>query len=90
MVTVTAVSEDTDGEGASVAIFTVTDLPERPYFMEASYLRNLSLEHEEITGMQWTNLKEVVNNELYTIIKIRPLAASLNSALPLQTVSWSA
>ena len=51
MVTVTAVSEDTDGEGASVAIFTVTDLPERPYFMEASYLRNLTLEHEEITGM---------------------------------------
>ena len=51
LVTVTAVSEDTDGEGASVAIFTVTDLPERPYFLEASYLRNLTLEHEAITGM---------------------------------------
>ena len=51
LVTVTAASEDTDGEGASVAIFTVTDLPERPYFLEASYLRNLTLEHEAITGM---------------------------------------
>ena len=51
LVTVTAVAEDTEKEGATVAIFTVTDLPERPYFLEASYLKNLTLGHDAITGM---------------------------------------
>ena len=41
LVTVTALDEVTEEEGASVAIFTVTDLPERPYFMEASYVEML-------------------------------------------------
>ena len=41
LVTVTAVSEATEGEGASIVIFTVTDLPERPYFLEASYVEKL-------------------------------------------------
>ena len=41
MVTVSAVAEATGGEVESVAIFTVTDLPERPYFLEASYVEKL-------------------------------------------------
>ena len=41
LVTVTAVTDAVEGEAASVAIFTVTDLPERPYFMEASYVEIL-------------------------------------------------
>ena len=41
MVTVSAVAEATEGEGACTAIFTVTDLPERPYFLEASYVEKL-------------------------------------------------
>ena len=41
LVTVTAVSEAIEGEGMTVAIFTVTDLPERPYFLEASYVEKL-------------------------------------------------
>ena len=76
--TVTAVAEDTEGEGATVAIFTVTDLPERPYFLEASYLKNLTLEHDAITGMV-VGVK-CLRIKIYNII----------SAFMLQTVSWSA
>ena len=41
VVTVTAVTEDIEEEGASIAIFTVTGLPERPFFSQASYTEEL-------------------------------------------------
>ena len=41
VVTVTAVTEDIEEEGASIAIFTVINLPERPYFSQASYTEEL-------------------------------------------------
>ena len=88
LVTVTAVSEATEGEGASIVIFTVTDLPEseRPYFSEASYMKNLTVEHETISGMDCDKFKRSIFINVIgvgvTCIRINNMA-SFNSSLML-------
>ena len=77
LVTVTAVTDGVEGEAASVAIFTVTDLPERPYFLEASYMNNLTMDHEAITGTNSLEAGEMCPIHSYPMLQIVLWSAQL-------------